>query len=134
MTPTGYVEGERALSDAEPMRFVARHSNVLDLVAVGELPSVQRLAWFNHGFMRADVRGGELQLSDLRMGSGSNYAFSFAVATRVGGGWQAIPPVDANRRQTREALRQLWQRLRNRPSAQAAADTSGKTPATSASK
>src|SRR5690606_15668561 len=36
-------------------------------------PAVERLAWFNRGFMRAREVGGELVLSDLRMGHEPDY-------------------------------------------------------------
>lgn len=138
MTPSGYVEGERSLSDAGPMRLDAHRSDVQALAAAGDIPSVQRLAWFNHGFMRADVRDGQLQLADLRMGDEPDYAFRFGVAMREQDGWHATTPVDVDREKTKEALRQFWQRWRNRdrnlPATQAAAETSGTTPATKASK
>jgi inner membrane protein len=40
----------------------------------------------------AEVRDGELQLSDLRMGSEPDYSFRFAVATQAGNQWQALQP------------------------------------------
>lgn len=134
MTADGYVEGERALSDAGSMRFEAHRSDTAALLGARHLPAVARLLWFNHHFAKAQVRDGELQLSDLRMGMEPDYAFRFAVAKREGGGWRAIPPVDVDRRQTRQALRMLWQRLRGKTPAQAAADNSGGTPEASASK
>lgn len=127
MTADGYVEGERALSDAGPMRFRPYRSDVAALEAVRTSPSVARVLWFNHGFAKAEVRGGELLLSDLRMGMEPDYAFRFAMAVRDGAGWRAIPPVDANRRQTRQALRMLWQRLRDGRPVQAAVGRSGET-------
>jgi inner membrane protein len=134
MTRDGYAEGARGLSDSGPMRFAGHRSDVAALSAVADLPSVRRLAWFNHGFMRADVRDGQLQLADLRMGAEPDYAFRFGVAVRQADGWRPIAPVDVEREQTREALRSLWQRLRHPQVAQAAAETSATTPATSASK
>ncbi len=134
MTDDGYVEGERALSDAEPMRFHPYRSDVATLDTVRTAPSVARVLWFNHGFAKAEVRGSELLLSDLRMGKEPDYVFRFAMAMRDGAGWRAIPPVDVDRRHNKQALRKLWQRLRGEKPTQAAADNSGDTPATSASK
>lgn len=92
MTPGGYVEGFRSLvADAGPMTFTGHASNVQALREAGELPVVRRLAWFNHGFMRAAVVDGELQLADLRMGNEPDYFFRFAVASRDGAGWRAMP-------------------------------------------
>jgi inner membrane protein len=112
MTPRGFVEGQRRLADAGPMRFDAYPSDVAALHAVRGFPSVRRLAWFNHGFMQAQARGDELVLADLRMGAAPDYAFRFAVAERAGSGWRPILPIDVDRRQSAKALKQLWQRLR----------------------
>ena len=115
MTGDGHVEAFRSLSDTGPMRFVPHRSDVYALHAVRDLPGVRRLAWFNHGFMAAETRGDELILSDLRMGAAPHYAFGFVVADRAGaGGWRGVPPVDADRRQTVQAIKMLWRRLWNR--------------------
>ncbi|HET7125523.1 MAG TPA: metal-dependent hydrolase, partial [Lysobacter sp.] len=112
MTPDGFVEGERALSDAGPMRFHAYRSDVAALEAARGIPAVERLLWFDHGFAKAEVRDGVLALSDLRMGSEPDYAFRFAVAEREGPGWRPIPPVDVDRQQTAQALKRLWKHWR----------------------
>ena len=137
MTPSGFVEGERSLvADEGPMVFRGHPSNVQALRQAAAIPAVQRLSWFNHGFQKAQVRDGQLVLSDLRMGAEPDYTFNFAVAEPDGDGWRAIPT-----RQLRwpwEARRQLgamWQRIWHQPRvAQAAAGSPGATPATSASK
>ena len=92
MAPGGYVEGYRSLvADEGPMTFRGHPSNVHALAEARSIPAVSRLAWFNHGFMRAQTIDGELVLSDLRMGSEPDYIFRFAVARR-GSAWQPIPP------------------------------------------
>jgi inner membrane protein len=94
MTPSGYVDAERSVFDDGPMVFVGHPSNVQALEqakAIG-MPAVTRLDWFNHGFMRAQVQGGGLVLSDLRMGLDPTYTFNFAVAQQHAGGWQAVAP------------------------------------------
>ena len=56
MTDDGYVEGFRSLAaDRGPMQFTAYSSDVAALRENAGLPAVQRLAWFNHGFMGAAV-------------------------------------------------------------------------------
>src|SRR3546814_11351823 len=91
MTPDGYVEGFRSLAaDEGPMVFQGHRSNAQALAEAQDIPAARRLAWFNHGFMRAQVADGELVLSDLRMGSEPDYFFSYAVARRQGHGWQAV--------------------------------------------
>ena len=93
MTDDGYVEGFRSLvADRGPMRFTAYRSDVEALQASAHLPAVQRLAWFNRGFMGAEVIDGTLRLSDLRMGNEPDYFFRFDVAQRTDAGWASIPP------------------------------------------
>lgn len=94
MTPAGYVDAERSLFDKGPMVF---HGHASDTQALAQaraaaIPAVRRLDWFNHGFMRAQVRDGRLVLSDLRMGLDPDYTFNFAVAQWHDGQWQAIAP------------------------------------------
>jgi inner membrane protein len=117
MTPDGFVEGERSLvADRGPMRLRAYSSDIAALGAVGNYPAVARLRWFNHGFMKAQLRDGRLVLSDLRMGAEPDYSFNFAVAEPRGGGWREIEPAqvrwpwDARRR-----LAGLWERIWNEP-------------------
>ena len=94
MTPSGYVEAERSvLVDEGPLTFRGYPSNVQALREAADVPAVQRLSWFNHGFMRAQVRQGRLVLSDLRMGVEPDYNFRFQVAEWRDGRWQAMAPV-----------------------------------------
>src|SRR5690606_30046881 len=91
MTPDGYVIGDRSLvADQGPMRFQRSGSEVTALASAGGIGTLQRLHWFNRGFMRARVDGDELVVSDLRMGLEPTYSFNFAVARRdEAGDWQA---------------------------------------------
>ena len=138
MTPDGFVVGERSLvADRGPMRFTAYPSDVAALREAGELPAVRRLAWFNHGFMKAQVRDGVLVLSDLRMGLAPDYTFNFAVARRDGGRWQPLSPPRQLRFpwQATRRLGALWWRIWRQPAAdQATSGSSGAAPAASASK
>jgi inner membrane protein len=122
MTPDGYVIGDRSLvADRGAMEFRGYRSNVQALAEARGLRSVRRLGWFNRGFMRARVEQGTLVLSDLRMGLEPDYAFSFAVATRHGANWQAIPPRQLRSAYQapvasggwRDALGDLWRRIWN---------------------
>jgi inner membrane protein len=116
MTPNGYVEGFRSLAaDRGPMAFRGYPSNTQALAEAAHVPAVQRLVWFNHGFMRAQVVDGELQLSDLRMGNEPNYFFRFAVA-RQGSPWHAIAPRQLSSTRDAGALwRTTWARIWNAP-------------------
>lgn len=121
MTPSGYVEAERSLiADRGPMVFHGYPSQVQALAearAAG-IPVVRRLDWFNRGFMRAQVQGDALVLSDLRMGLEPDYNFRFEVARRQDGRWQAIVPVQqdwalpgAGDEGAGELLGAMWQRI-----------------------
>jgi len=117
MTPDGFVEGERSLvADRGPIRFTHHASDMQALDAVRTQPQVARLLWFNHHFMKAQVRDGELVLSDLRMGAEPDYSFRFAVAEREGDQWRPIParqlewPWEASRR-----LGAMWTRIWHAP-------------------
>jgi inner membrane protein len=112
MEEGGFVEGERRIGDASPMTFAFHPSDTAALRAASAVPSVRRLAWFNHGFQKADVRDGTLVVSDIRMGQPPDYSFSYAVAKREGSTWRAIdPPYDVERMQLRKALGALARRL-----------------------
>lgn len=117
MTPDGFVEGQRSLAaDRGPMRFSRIPSDVQALQAVRGYRAVQRLAWFNRGFMKAHVSGQRLVLSDIRMGLEPDYSFRFAVARRTPQGWREMPveqlrwPWEASHR-----LKAMWSRIWNEP-------------------
>ena len=117
MTPDGFVEGERSLvADGGAMRLRHHASDVVAMEQVRDLPAVQRLHWFNRGFMKAQAREGELVVSDLRMGAEPDYSFRFAVARKEDGGWKEIPPRqlqwpwEAGRR-----LGAMWNRIWHEP-------------------
>ena len=117
LTPDGFVEGERSLvADDGPMSFHEYRSEVAALEAVKSYRAVERLAWFNHGFMKAQQRDGMLVLSDLRMGSEPDYSFRFAVAKRDGSGWREIQPRQlAWPWQARRRLDAMWRRIWQAP-------------------
>ena len=45
---------------------------------------VQRILWFTHGFYKVTLRGGDVLITDLRMGLEANYVFNFKVAESTG--------------------------------------------------
>ncbi len=120
MTPDGFVEGEHSLvADARPIAFRHHDSDTEALAQVAGFPAVRRLAWFNRGFMKAQVRDGQLVLSDLRLGAEPDYSFNFAVAERDGAGWRAIPPQQlAWPWEARRRLGQMWDRIWTEPPAE----------------
>jgi inner membrane protein len=131
MTPQGYAIGYRSLiADREPMQFVHYASDTEALASARRtVPAVQRLLWFNQGFMKATVdEQGMLIVSDLRMGQEPDYVFQFSVAQRVDGEWQPIAPqrvvalLDVI-----ETLPMVWQRLWQEPGAQTLPGVDGAT-------
>jgi inner membrane protein len=124
MTPSGYAVADRSLlADHGPMQFEGRPSNVQALREASAIPAVQRLQWFNRGFMRAQVVDGRLVLSDLRMGLEPDYTFNFVVAEQADGQWRPITPeqvrVDysspAARADAGRRLAAMWQRIWHAP-------------------
>ncbi|MGE9294348.1 MAG: metal-dependent hydrolase [Puniceicoccales bacterium] len=121
MTEDGFLEGERSLvADEGPTRFRRNASDTTALAAVRDYPNVQRLLWFNHGFVKAEVvpapEGGEwLILRDLRMGAEPSYAFNFAVAERddPSAPWREIDPrmLPRNNDGDRWSLDVIWDRI-----------------------
>lgn len=119
MTPDGYVVAQRSLvADDGPMQFEQHRSEVDALAAVRQFPAVERLLWFNHGFVRASIEGDRLLLSDLRMGLEPDYVFTFAVARRVDGSWKPIEPEHIETSlPVRERIDGLWARIWSEPPA-----------------
>ncbi|WMJ67859.1 metal-dependent hydrolase [Stenotrophomonas sp. 24(2023)] len=128
MTPSGYVVADRSLvADQGPMHFQGYPSNVQALREAADVPAVQRLQWFNRGFMRAQVVDGTLVLSDLRMGLEPDYTFNFAVARQADGQWQAMVPEQRRsdygspqaRAEVGRRLAAMWHRIWHEPPAAA---------------
>ena len=117
MTDDGYVEGFRSLvADRGPMQFTAHPSDVIALGENAGLPAVQRLAWFNHGFMGTRVVEDTLELSDLRMGIEPDYFFRFTVAVREEGVWRPLKPSQAAAsRDIRVIWSATWERMWQSP-------------------
>lgn len=51
---------------------------------------VQRLLYFTHGFYKVTRRGGDVLITDLRMGLEANYVFNFKVAETGGAGTRPV--------------------------------------------
>lgn len=118
MTPSGYVEAERSVFDKGPLVFRGYPSNTQALAEARDIPAVKRLTWFNRGFMRAQVQGDRLVLSDLRMGLEPDYTFQFAVAERRNDAWHAVAPVQlpwaapvSGMDGMRKLMGAMWQRI-----------------------
>lgn len=93
-TPDGdYYEGVSGLFDDDPPEWLRQP---LDLSAARVLegsPLHERLRWFTGNWLRYDVVGDALVVSDLRMGIPGNYTFRFRMAGCDGqGNWQVETP------------------------------------------
>lgn len=93
------IEGDRyynlyipLLGDEESITAYAhpRGTNTAGCLDDGE--SLQKLVDFSKGFYRLDREGGQLVVSDLRMGLTPAYVFRFAIAEETAGGLKAIFP------------------------------------------
>ncbi len=73
---------------------------------------VQRLIWFTKGFYKAELRDGQIVMSDLRMGIEGAYAFNFAVAELS----ELVPPAPVKAIRIEDSIDWskmpvLWERL-----------------------
>jgi len=112
-TREGYLEGfGSVMPGAPPIAFQAYVSDQAALAAASDIWAVRRLRWFSGGFVRAEVQGGRLLLSDLRMGQEPFYVFTHVVAERGNPHWQAVPtellPFEYDRSVVLESLRRIW--------------------------
>lgn len=81
-----------AFGAARPERALAHPRGAALAACIDGLDAFRRLAGFTKGFYRVDLRGGDLVVSDLRMGLTPNYVFQFAVARSEAGAVRPIPP------------------------------------------
>lgn len=103
-----------SLFDDDDSAIIYTHPSRPDLAScMAGLDSFEKLKWFSHGYYRADLKGGRIIVSDLRMGVTPGYAFRFAVADYDGGRIAPIVPEQLDGRGTTidEDLRWLRQRL-----------------------
>ena len=98
MTGDGrYLEGYYSLLDAEPrVSFVDRPAGHELLEPLRGEAAVERLMWFSRGFFSGrELGGGEIAISDLRMGFEERFVFTFVVGRRAG---ETVEPVPVYRR------------------------------------
>ncbi|MDZ5602696.1 metal-dependent hydrolase [Pseudomonas sp. RP23018S] len=117
-TPDGhYYEGVSSLLDTAPpeMQRQALHLDAAQPLA--GVPLHERLRWFTGDWLRYDIIGDALVVSDLRMGMPSDYNFRFLMARRdAQGQWQPVQPSrwpgnSARAMFDRQMLGLLWQRI-----------------------
>lgn len=115
MTPDGVLSGGYSMSQdsaAAPIRLTHTSSDTQALARNQSNVSLQRLSRFNQGFQIATVKGGQLIISDVRMGRAPHYSFNFAIAQLQDGVWQELtPPVQIH---DRPDIKQEWVHLQQR--------------------
>jgi inner membrane protein len=110
-----YHEGFYSLLDPAPrIGFDAfARGNALFAAIQGRSWHADRMAWFTHGFFKAEERDGTLRITDLRMGQEPAYTFAFDLARRQVATWEPLPPRMAGTRPDIDrALNWLWHRAR----------------------
>jgi inner membrane protein len=114
MAPEGeWLEGYRSLvADSGPMEFRRFKTDPSLLPAVKESAGVKALAWFNQGFMSAELEGRSMVVTDLRMGGAPHFVFRFKVAELQDGKLITTDPEQLPwPGDPRELLRMVWDRL-----------------------
>ena len=97
MTGDGrYLEGYYSLLDAEPrVSYVSRPAGHALLEPLRGEAAVARLVWFSRGFFSGrELGGGEIAITDLRMGFEERFVFTFVVGRREG---ETIEPAPVRR-------------------------------------
>ncbi|ANY16665.1 metal-dependent hydrolase [Bordetella pseudohinzii] len=88
----GYYEAISGWLDRGPPQLLAQPLNADLGQALDDDFLLARLRWFTNDWLRYDVMGDTLVVTDLRMGLPGYYTFRFAMAERHGSAWQAITP------------------------------------------
>lgn len=93
-TPDGYYyEGISSIFDRQSPEMQRLPLNQALGEALHNAPLLERLRWFTGGWLRFDVIGNDLVVSDLRMGLPGNYTFRFNMAHLDGQGqWVGDTP------------------------------------------
>ncbi|WP_263910937.1 metal-dependent hydrolase [Achromobacter sp. 79A6] len=93
-TPDGhYYEAVSSWFDGAVPEFVRQPLNLDAGQALAGVPLHERLRWFTDDWLRYDVMGDALVVTDLRMGMAGHYNFRFKMADRgPDGAWRAITP------------------------------------------
>ncbi|CAM3924048.1 hypothetical protein CCOS865_04269 [Pseudomonas reidholzensis] len=117
-TPDGhYYEGVSSAFDREPPEMLRQSLNLDAAKPLAGVPLHERLRWFTGDWLRYDVVGDALVVTDLRMGIPGNYTFRFQMATRDGHGqwvvgsptaWSGTAP---NSMFNSHDLGLIWQRI-----------------------
>ena len=113
VTPNGFLEGFYSLLDDDHRIAFERLPRGEALYAQWQHdPGVQAIARFSKGFYKMSEHGGQVLITDLRMGQEPNYVFSFAVGGQTGATAAApTPQLVGGRGDLRTGLRWTWRRM-----------------------
>ncbi|MDP3169685.1 MAG: metal-dependent hydrolase [Polaromonas sp.] len=113
MTPTQYLEGHYSLLDESPRITWTAHDRGATLAAQhASEPYLARIAAFSHGFYRVSESGGQLFVTDLRMGQEPAYTFNFDLGTAQDRAANSqVPTLKSARPDVGKALPWLWRRM-----------------------
>ncbi|AIN58330.1 metal-dependent hydrolase [Pseudomonas soli] len=88
-----YYEGVSSGFDREPPEMLKQSRNLQVAKVLAGAPLYERLRWFTDDWLRYDIIGDSLVVTDLRMGMPGNYSFRFEMARRdAAGRWAVIQP------------------------------------------
>lgn len=88
-----YYEAVSSLFDRGTPEWVRLPLNLEAGRILAGVPLHERLRWFTDDWLRYDVIGDNLVVSDLRMGMAGHYTFRFKMAERApDGAWNAVTP------------------------------------------
>ncbi|MFP5425460.1 MAG: metal-dependent hydrolase [Gammaproteobacteria bacterium] len=112
-----YYEGVSSAFDRQPPEMLRQSLNLEAAKPLQGAPLYERLRWFTGDWLRYDVVGDALVVTDLRMGIPGNYTFRFQMARRDGQGqwivgtpsaWSGTAP---NSMFNRHDLALIWRRI-----------------------
>lgn len=117
-----YGEGYYSFIDRpETIRLTIHPGNARALAPLRGEALLQRLEWFTHGFIAAEVVDGRVVAKDLRMGVEGAYVFRFAVGAIDGASIRPLEPVEQLPWPSRDWARitAIWRAAREAPPAAA---------------
>lgn len=112
LTEQGYLEGFDSLVGArDGIEFSAYDSDRQSLLDADDVWAVARLRWFSQDFVKADVAGDRLLITDLRMGQEPIYVFTHVAAARGNPHWAPIPTELISPTIDERILLDAWKRM-----------------------
>ena len=99
------------INDTKPLQWKEFKTNRSLIKEVTKLPTLDRLEWFSHGWLRFDEIEGQLQVTDLRLGFAGYHPFKFTIAVKKGEEWQSVDPVKI--KSNEQQRQQLFTKLKS---------------------